>query len=95
MTWPIGGIVGIIVMIFITKALVHSKYLAALALSRRSCARARTHAQFFQDLGLALKTFERRSILRSFQVSENLSIEFYTWVFHYQIGFSGKEFPDF
>ena len=54
--------------ILFCKASVRSKNLTALALalSRRSCARARTHAQFFQDLALALKTFERRSILRSF-----------------------------
>ena len=36
-------------------ALVHSKNLAALALSRRICAHA--HAQFFRDLALALKKF--------------------------------------
>ena len=40
-----------------SKALVRSKILATLAhaLSRKICTRA--HAQFFQDLAIALKTF--------------------------------------
>ena len=50
------------IIMLVSKALVRSKNLTALALSRKSCAPAR----FFQDLALAFKTFERRSILRSF-----------------------------
>ena len=39
-----------------------------------------THAQFFQDL-LCSKRFEYRSILRSFQDSEKLSINFNTTIY--------------
>ena len=58
----------------ISKALVRSKILAALAPSLKTC--ARSHFQFFQDLVLALKTFLSASqfcvhfmILESFQLT--------------------------